>query len=159
MSTPGDLDPQVAEIMKNLGFRQHKIQTSVRGRKYNNIMGMYMILDTTKTKMKGIIHANHQDNALPLPNSSASPSQEVQPSRYNTRAGLDVRITASPANLESRITIPRFVLGLMTATPSLVLHCGPGCSLTTHSSSSTCSSGGAPEGATHENCLHPSWAA
>lgn len=109
-------------------------------------MGMYMILDTTKTKMKGNIHANHQDNALPLPNSSASPSQEVQPSRYNTPGSLKMRITTSPASLESRITTPPFVLELMTATPSLILQCGPGGSLTTHSSSSTSSSWWSPRG-------------
>lgn len=93
---------------------------------------MYMILDTTKTKMKEhcIIHANHQDNTLPLPNSSASLSQEVQPSRYNTPASLEVRITISSASLESRITTPPFILELMTATPSQAHQCGAGGSLT-----------------------------
>ena len=49
----GDINPHMIEIMKNLKFKQHKIQESVTKRQYNNIMGTYLILHTTENKMKG----------------------------------------------------------------------------------------------------------
>lgn len=49
----GDMDPQVTKIMKNLGFEWNEIQESVTERKYNKVMGTYLILSTTKTKLKG----------------------------------------------------------------------------------------------------------
>lgn len=63
--------------MKNMGFEQHEIQESVTGRRYNNIMGTYLILDTTKTKMKG--HTIRVGSCpSPEPSISLSPTQEVQ---------------------------------------------------------------------------------
>lgn len=56
----GDLDSQVTEVIKNLSFKQDEIEQSVR----QNGMGLYIMLDTTKTKKRG--HTSGQDPAPPL---------------------------------------------------------------------------------------------
>lgn len=36
----GDLDQQVAQVMKTLGYEKHEIQGSFTDKKYNDIMGL-----------------------------------------------------------------------------------------------------------------------
>lgn len=57
------MDPQVAEVMKNLGFEQNETQESVTGRQYDKAMGTYLMLSMSKTKVKSYIIGK----ALPLP--------------------------------------------------------------------------------------------
>ncbi|KAK1339843.1 hypothetical protein QTO34_018401 [Cnephaeus nilssonii] len=39
-----DIDPQVTQIMRTLGYQKEEIEESLTGRKFNNIMGTYRIL-------------------------------------------------------------------------------------------------------------------
>ncbi|XP_023601818.1 serine/threonine-protein kinase MARK2-like [Myotis lucifugus] len=43
------LDPQVTQIMRTLGYEQEEIESSLMGRKFNNIMGTYRILNMKLT--------------------------------------------------------------------------------------------------------------
>ncbi|KAK1335858.1 hypothetical protein QTO34_003656 [Cnephaeus nilssonii] len=49
----GDLDPQVLEMMQKLGFEQDQVEQSVGQRKYDRVMGIYLILRMMETKMPG----------------------------------------------------------------------------------------------------------
>ncbi|KAM5302031.1 serine/threonine-protein kinase MARK2-like [Glossophaga mutica] len=49
----GDIDPRVIEIMENLGYEKEEIEDSVSQRKYDDIMGTYMILENRENKMVG----------------------------------------------------------------------------------------------------------
>lgn len=48
-----DLNQQVAQIMKTLGYEKHKTQESFTNKKYNNIIGTYCILDKLKMNICG----------------------------------------------------------------------------------------------------------
>lgn len=53
VSHPGRHGPPGSETMENLRFEQDEIQEPVIERKYDKVMGMYLILSARKTKVKG----------------------------------------------------------------------------------------------------------
>lgn len=73
----GHMDPQVTEIMENLGFTQE----SLTGRK--QCYGSGLMPHTGKTKMKAV--PSGQGPASPLTPTSLSPTQGVQASGQKTR--------------------------------------------------------------------------
>ncbi|XP_071075544.1 serine/threonine-protein kinase MARK2-like [Desmodus rotundus] len=75
----GDIDPQVAQIMRDMGFKKQEIQDSLTHNKYDRIMGTYLILKTKTTKMQG---STIKVRPCPSsePSTSTSCSQEVEPS-------------------------------------------------------------------------------
>lgn len=71
-----DVDPQVAQVMKTMGYEQHEYGTYSQEKTYNNIMGTYLTLDIMKTKICGL-----KIRVRPCPSSdpniSLSPTQGV----------------------------------------------------------------------------------
>ena len=164
----GDIDPQVTEIMKDMGFKEHEIQESLTQKKYNRVMGTYLILKTMKAHMKGRT-IRVRPRPSPDPNSRKRTEEPVVPSSC---LGLRTTIplsslessSSSSSSQEERMTVPRPSLASRsstslsslesrTATSSLALQCGPGGSHTTHSRGSPRSSRRATDGTTTEVCL------
>ncbi|KAK1343420.1 hypothetical protein QTO34_016200 [Cnephaeus nilssonii] len=97
----GDLDPQVTEMMQSLGFKQDDIQKSVAQRKFDRVMGTYLILRMMKTKMPGrTIRDPHQEG-------------------IQQRRGLLLILTTMPAELVGLPGAPR---GQEERLPSLWVH-------------------------------------
>ncbi|XP_045678804.1 serine/threonine-protein kinase MARK2-like [Phyllostomus hastatus] len=164
----GDIDPQVTETMKSMGFREHEIQESLTQKKYNRVMGTYLILKTSKTQMKG-----HTIQVRPRPSpdpssrnrteepavpSSCLGSRTTTPqpglaSSSSSSSSQEERMMVPPPSLASRTStsLPSPESG--TATPSQALPHGPGGLPTTHSRGSSSSSRRASDGTTAEVCF------
>ena len=103
----GDLDPQVTETIKILGFELHEIQESVTEKKCNHIIGMYVILHTTENKMKG-----HAIKVRPCPSPDSNSRLAGQKTRKSARpsASLKSRRPSPPPSMEARVIIPQLIL-------------------------------------------------
>nr|KAF6346977.1 hypothetical protein mPipKuh1_011259 [Pipistrellus kuhlii] len=150
-----DLDPQVTEMMQSLGFKQDDIQESVTQRKFDRVMGTYLILRMMKTKMPGRT-VRVRPCYSPDTSSKSLSQEDGKPFDENTKEPavsskcLQLRVTTSPPNLET--TPPEHSPD--TPRADLQLSNGDSLSIQNNSSTSSASSGGgAPEGAAHESCL------
>lgn len=128
-----DIDLQVVEIMENPGFKEEEIEESVPQRKYNSIMGTYMIPHNRQNKMKG---RTSKVRPCPAPDSNCSLSttqgaqalgqKSKKPASLppymearmpSPQVSLDTRMSIPPASLDSRTTTPLSSPGSRGAKP------------------------------------------
>ena len=118
----GDINPQVTEKMKCLGFNQEEIRKSVAPPKYNNIMGTYLILHSTTMKVNGhkvqvrpYSFSHHRRHLSPTPElpgarektrRSTSPHTNVAATVAVHNTPVEVNLAVPSASLEVEVAIP-----------------------------------------------------
>ncbi|XP_036154800.1 serine/threonine-protein kinase MARK2-like [Myotis myotis] len=111
----GELDPQIMKTMLSLGCIPDYIQESLAQRKFDHLMGTYLILRTMKTKMPG-----RKIRVKPFRTSYTSSSSTTASSQEGAR--LFDKKTKQPSipskSLRLRVTTTQPTLDTMTTTAS-----------------------------------------
>ncbi|KAF6082052.1 microtubule affinity regulating kinase 2 [Phyllostomus discolor] len=130
----GDIDPQVAKIMKGMGFKKREIRESLTQKKYDRVMGTYLILRRKTTKMQGCtIKVRPCSSSDSSTTTSCSEEAETPIPSTSTAPSLDSSSSPSPGSKEAgkKDPPPRVEVKMsLSPTPRLL-----------SSSSSTCFSG------------------
>nr|KAF6506092.1 hypothetical protein HJG63_007929 [Rousettus aegyptiacus] len=110
------INTQVTEIMRRMGFQQEQIVEAVRGKRYDQIMAIYLMLSHKVSKMKGRTIMVRSSSAAEAFLGSCTPSltHSIQAS------GQKARKPASPTASLQRMSvapIPRMESGTATAAP------------------------------------------
>lgn len=74
-----DMDPRVTEELMNLGFEWDQIQDSLKSKRYNSMMTMYLILSTKKSTRAGHTFLVRPFGSPDLNMCGPSPTEEGQP--------------------------------------------------------------------------------
>ncbi|KAF6082054.1 hypothetical protein HJG60_012705 [Phyllostomus discolor] len=129
----GDIDPRVIERMEKLGYKKEDIEDSVSQRKYDDIMGTYMILKNTQTKMVGrTIRVRPCPN--PVSNISLHATQEALAFEQKSEkcsslpCYMQARVPSPQGRLHRSLNTPPAFLDAKTTSslPSPALQRGPG---------------------------------
>ncbi|KAF6086191.1 hypothetical protein HJG60_008397 [Phyllostomus discolor] len=130
----GDIDPQISEQMKQLGYDQEDVRESVAHKTFDHIMGTYLILRSTKRNIRGhTVHVRpcsspeqrqHRPTTPELraagekTNRSTSPPTKV-PVRVPVRAtSMAPKGAVSATGVAHRVAIPTTAMEVKLAIPS-----------------------------------------
>ncbi|XP_028381046.2 sperm motility kinase 3A-like [Phyllostomus discolor] len=130
----GDIDPQISEQMKQLGYDQEDVRESVAHKTFDHIMGTYLILRSTNMNNRGhtvsVRPCSSPEQRQHLPtmpelraagektNRSTSPPTKV-PVRVPVRAtSMAPRGTVSTPSMAHRVAIPTTGMKVKLAVPS-----------------------------------------
>ncbi|XP_028384788.1 serine/threonine-protein kinase MARK2-like [Phyllostomus discolor] len=99
----GDIDPQVAKIMKGMGFKEQEIRESLTQSKYDRVMGTYLILRRKTTKMQGrTIKVRPCPSSDPSTSTSCSEEAETPIPSTSPASSLDSSSSPSPGGKGAR---------------------------------------------------------
>ncbi|XP_059534401.1 serine/threonine-protein kinase MARK2-like [Myotis daubentonii] len=126
-----DIDPQVTEIMRTLGYEQEEIESSLTEKKFNSVMGTYRILNmqlNTGIQTVKVSPRSSCDSNITVCTSEGTWRSETEgsnPRNTPTSPEFSVPITTPPGGLDWGIATPPIRVEVKRVIRSCMLHITP----------------------------------
>ncbi|XP_059534405.1 serine/threonine-protein kinase MARK2-like [Myotis daubentonii] len=126
-----DIDPQVTEIMRTLGYEQEEIESSLTEKKFNSVMGTYRILNmqlNTGIQTVKVSPRSSCDSNITVCTSEGTWRSETEgsdPRNTPTSPEFSVPTTTPPGGLDWGIATPPIRVEVKRVIRSCMLHITP----------------------------------